>query len=266
MATQYQDFLLDEFRSRRSRNPHYSLRAYARDLGMPASKLSQNLRGLCGISVAKAETIALRLQMREDEKQLFLTLVESQHARSRVARQQAVVALAQIRDENILELSLEKFSAVRDWYHMAILEMTDLRGFRSDLKWIAGKLFLPIDVVKEAVARLEALGLMKLENGEWKQTHRDLELPGGVPSRTIREHHKQILSKAIVAVDAVAADKREFSSHTFTVNRQDLPELKSAVRDFQRRISKLSQTADKDAVYVLAVQLFPIVESESGEV
>jgi hypothetical protein len=99
MAMQYQDFLLEEFRSRRSRNPHYSLRAYARDLGMPASKLSQNLRGLCGISVAKAETIAARLQMRDDEKQLFLAMVESQHARSRVARQQAVVALKTIREE-----------------------------------------------------------------------------------------------------------------------------------------------------------------------
>lgn len=265
MATQYQDFLLEEFRSRRSRNPHYSLRAYARDLGMPASKLSQNLRGLCGISVAKAETIALRLQMREDEKQLFLTLVESQHARSRVARQQAVVALAQIREENLIELSLEKFSAVRDWYHMAILEMTDLRGFRPDPSWIAEKLFLPVEVVKEAVARLESLGLLKIDNGEWKQTHRDLELPGGVPSRTIREHHKQILTKAIVAVDAVATEKRELSSHTFTINRQDLPELKNAVRDFQRRISKLSQASEKDAVYVLAMQLFPIFESDAGE-
>lgn len=93
MALQYQDFLLEEFRSRRSRNPHYSLRAFARDLGMPASKLSQNLRGLCGISVAKAEKIAAKLQMRDDEKHLFLALVESQHARSRVARQQAHASL-----------------------------------------------------------------------------------------------------------------------------------------------------------------------------
>src|SRR3954469_11187074 len=120
MSLQYQDFLLEEFRSRRSRNPHYSLRAFARDLGMPASKLSQNLRGLCGISVAKAEKIAGKLQMRDDEKQLFLALVESQHARSRVARQQAQASLQRIREEKLDEMSLETFSTIRDWYHMTI--------------------------------------------------------------------------------------------------------------------------------------------------
>jgi len=262
MAIQYQDFLLEEFRSRRSRNPHYSLRAYARDLGMPASKLSQNLRGLCGISVAKAETIATRLQMRDDEKQLFLALVESQHARSRVARQQAVVALAQIREDKIDEMSLEKFSAIRDWYHMAILEMTEIKGFKADPAWIADKLGLPADLVKDAVMRLQTLELLKVDDMGWRQTHRDLELPSGVPSRTIREHHKQILTKAVVAVDTVAIERREYSAHTFAVNRAALPEMKNAVREFQRKISKMSHVGEKDAVYVLAVQLFPIVEAE----
>ncbi len=262
MAIQYQDFLLEEFRSRRSRNAHYSLRAYARDLGMPASKLSQNLRGLCGISVAKAETIATRLQMRDDEKQLFLALVESQHARSRVARQQAVVALSHIRQERLDELSLEKFSAIRDWYHMAILEMTELRGFKSDPAWIAEKLALPADLVREAIDRLVLLGLLSKENDVLRQTARDLELPSGVPSRTIREHHKQILTKAINAVDTVDMEKREYSSHTFAVSAKALPELKNTIKEFQRKISKLSHGGEKDAVYVLSVQLFPLVEAE----
>jgi uncharacterized protein (TIGR02147 family) len=229
---------------------------------MPASKLSQNLRGLCGISVAKAEAIAGRLQMRDDEKQLFLALVESQHARSRVARQQAAVALAQIREDKIDEMSLEKFSAVRDWYHMAILEMTEIKGFRADPVWVAEKLGLPVDIVKEAVARLQTLELLQADESGWKQTQRDLELPSGVPSRTIREHHKQILTKAIVAIDAVPMEKREFSSHTFAVDRKALGEMKNAVREFQRRISKLSHGGSKDAVYILGVQLFPIVEAE----
>jgi len=262
MAIQYQDFLLEEFRSRRSRNPHYSLRAYARDLGMPASKLSQNLRGLCGISVAKAESIAARLQMREDEKQLFLALVESQHARSRVARQQATIALAQIREDKLDELSLEKFSAIRDWYHMAILELTEIRGFKPDPVWIAKKLGLAVDLVREATNRLHMLDLLQVEGNSWRQTHRDMELPSGPPSRTIREHHKQILTKAVAAIDSVVPEKREYSSHTFSISNEALPELKNAVREFQRKISKLSQAGDKNAVYILGVQLFPVAESE----
>lgn len=262
MSLQYQDFLLEEFRSRRSRNPHYSLRAFARDIGMPASKLSQNLRGLCGISVAKAEQIAGKLQMRDDERQLFLALVESQHARSRVARQQAVASLQQIRAERIDELSLEMFSTIRDWYHMAILEMTDIKGFKADPAWICEKLGLPVDLVKEAVGRLTTLGLLAVEGEIWKQTHQDLELPSGVPSRTIREHHKQILTKAIVALDQTAVEKREYSSQTFAFDHTLVGEVKNLVREFQRKVSRLSHQGQKDSVYVMAMQLFPVVEAD----
>jgi uncharacterized protein (TIGR02147 family) len=261
-SLQYQDFLLEEFRSRRSRNPHYSLRAYARDLGMPASKLSQNLRGLCGISVAKAESIALRLQMRDDEKQLFLALVEAQHARSRVARQQALATLQKLKAEKIDELSLEMFSTIRDWYHMAILEMTDIKGFRPDPPWIAEKLGLPLEVVREAVERLQRLGLLVVEPSSWRQTRQDLELPSGVPSRTIREHHKQILTKSIMALDQVSVDQREYSAQTFAFDHRLIGEAKNLIREFQRRIARLSHQGEKDSVYVLGMQLFPVVEEE----
>ncbi|NJL25700.1 MAG: DUF4423 domain-containing protein [Calothrix sp. SM1_5_4] len=262
MALQYQDFLLEEFRSRRTRNPHYSLRAFARDLGMPASKLSQNLRGLCGISVAKAEQIATRLEMREDEKLLFLTMVESQHARSRVARQQARNALQRLSEEKLDELKLEKFAVVRDWYHMAILELTDIRGFKPDVAWVAEKLGLPESLVRQAVERLQALELLEISGDGWKQTHVDMELEAGLPSRTIREHHKQVLTKAIVAIDSVPAEKREYSSQTMTLDRRYVSELKTMIREFQRKLSRVSHQGEPDSVYVVGIQLFPVVEAD----
>lgn len=262
MGLQYQDFLLEEFKARRARNPNYSLRAYARDLGMPASKLSQNLRGLCGISVAKAETLADKLQLREQDRKLFLALVESQHARSRVARQQAATALESIRRDKIDELNLEKFTAIRDWYHMAILEMTELSHFRADPQWMASRLDLPVDVVKEAVTRLTELGLLNTEMPQWKQTAADLELPSGGSSRAVREHHKQLLTKAMVAIDEVAVEDREYSSHTFAIAKSSLPEVKNLIREFQRKIARLSHGTVKDEVYALSIQLFPLLEKE----
>lgn len=264
MAIQYQDFLLEEFRTRRSRNPNYSLRAFARDLGMPASKLSQNLRGLCGISVAKAEKIAERMSMREEDRGLFLALVESQHARSRVARQQAALTLEKLKREQVDQLSPEKFAAIRDWYHFAILEMIDMVGFRPDPNWIASQLGLPLEVVSEAIERLKNLELLHVdEAGHWTQTHKDLELPSGPTSRPVREHHKQLVSKALVALDQLAVEKREFSSQTFSVDRAHLPEVKALMREFQKKVARLSSNGQKNAVYVMSLQLFPIAEVES---
>lgn len=262
MGLQYQDFLLEEFKARRARNPNYSLRAFARDLGMPASKLSQNLRGLCGISVAKAETIADKMSMRQDDRQLFLALVESQHARSRVARQQAASALENIRRDKITELNLEKFSVIRDWYHMAILEMTEITTFRPDIGWMASRLDLPTDIVKEAVGRLVELGLLKTDVPKWQQTSVDLELPSGMPSRAVKEHHKQLLTKAIVAVDEAALEDREYSAQTLAVAKSSLPELKNLIREFQRKVARLSHGQPKDDVYALNIQLFPLLEKD----
>lgn len=231
---------------------------------MPASKLSQNLRGLCGISVAKAEKIAERMSMREEDRGLFLALVESQHARSRVARQQAALTLEKLKRDQVDQLGAEKFAAVRDWYHLALLEMTDMVGFRSDASWVASQLGLPNEVVIEAVERLKSLELLRIdEAGNWTQIHKDLELPSGSTSRPVREHHKQLVSKALVALDQLAVEKREFSSQTFSVDRAHLPEIKSLMREFQKKIARLSASGQKNAVYVMSLQLFPISEIES---
>ena len=152
---------------------------------------------------------------------------------------------------------------VRDWYHMAILEMIDITTFKPDFSWMASRLDLPVEIVKEAVQRLQDVGLMKIEEGgNWSQTAKDLELPSGLPSRSVREHHKQILTKAIVAVDEVPVEQREYSSHTFAVSKAALTELKGLVREFQRKVARLAAQGDKDEVYQLSVQLFPLLEKE----
>ena len=61
----YQKYLKDEFERRKQRNSSYSLRAYARDLELPSSKLSQYLTGDCGISGKKAGEIARKLVLSE---------------------------------------------------------------------------------------------------------------------------------------------------------------------------------------------------------
>ena len=57
------EFLGAEFSKRKLRNETYSLRAFARDLGVSASRLSEILSGKLGISEKTAETIASKLRL-----------------------------------------------------------------------------------------------------------------------------------------------------------------------------------------------------------
>ena len=59
---------------RRSRNPRYSLRAYARDLGISVSHLSTIMNGRRKLSTLQAGKIAVKLQFPAEK---FIELVTS---------------------------------------------------------------------------------------------------------------------------------------------------------------------------------------------
>ena len=263
MSLQYQDFLLEEFRKRRGRNAKYSLRAFARDVGMPASKLSQNLRGLCGISVAKAQTIAARLDMRDEQRALFLALVESRHARSRVARRLAKDQLERLQRGTVGRLQPADFSLVRDWYHMAILEMTELRAFKPEVAWLSRKLGVPANLIGPALERLQALGLLSVQDGAWKQSRADLDLPVDAEVLVVNRYHKQILERAVTALDHSAVERCAYSAQTFAFDRARLAKVREVLEECQRKIASLAGEGTKDSVYVLGMQLFPVAETSA---
>ncbi len=59
----YRDILKNELERRMNANPRYSLRAFARDLLTPASRLSEVLNGRRGLSEASADRIVRRLKL-----------------------------------------------------------------------------------------------------------------------------------------------------------------------------------------------------------
>lgn len=259
--TNYREWLKKEFEVRARRRPGYSLRAFARDLGVPAPKLSQTLRGICGISAARAEQIAKRLKFSDRERELFVAMVEAEHGRSAVTRAKARERLSALNtDDGFGELALERFRIISDWYHFAILELTDTADFKSDPRWIANRLGISVEETRKAIERLETFGLLeKDENGRYYQTHANIATPSGVPSKAIRDHHAQVLELAHRALEEVPVDLRDFSTMTMAINTDQLEEAKEALKEFRRKFCRNIQKRDgKDRVYVLSIQFFPV--------
>src|SRR4051812_3874208 len=76
------DFLAHELDSRQQRNSNYSLRAFARDLGVSASRLSEILNSTGGLSEKTALAVALKLKLKPSEKKYWLDLVLASSARN----------------------------------------------------------------------------------------------------------------------------------------------------------------------------------------
>ena len=290
----YREVLREELTLRRSRNPSYSLRAFARDLSMPApetplcprrisdiwgagiAKISEILRGISGVSVRSGARLAKQMGLSLEETHWFLVSIKANHSRSPVERNQAKAELreASTGDGYFSEMHLDRFKIVANWHHFAILELTELMDFSSNPEWIANRIRISVADAREAIQRLLHHGLLeRAPSGRLRQTYANLTVPGGVPSREIRNHHAQILRRAALALEEVPITERDFSSITMAISQQDLPMAAEMIREFRRKLDhalkrslKSRSHQQRDRVFALSVQFFPLDRPRSVEV
>lgn len=93
----FRSLLQDRLEARKQRNPAYSLRAFARNIGMSPSRLSEVMNAGQHMSVRSAERIGPKLFANEQELRYFVCLVEADTANNNVAREMASERLREIR-------------------------------------------------------------------------------------------------------------------------------------------------------------------------
>lgn len=251
----YRKFLLDELHRRQKKNPAYSSRAFARDIGVNSSRLSEILSGKVGLSETRAVSISDRLQMNEEVKALFIDLVISEDARSAITRS-AAKSRIEARMLHLQQLEDQDFSLISSWHYLAILELIQLEGLEHSIESFASKLSLPEDKIQEGIDRLVRLGHLKLENNRWIPSEPDTTTTSEIASESIRAYHRQILEKASSALEN-PVEKRDFSSMIFSLNSEQLTYAKERLQDFRRSLVKeLEAMPGKDSVYCLSFQLF----------
>ncbi len=261
----YRTILQEEFARRKKRNPSYSLRSYARDLKLCVASVSNLLSGKQGLSPLKAKQVAQILELEESEMELFCTLVESRHARAKVNREQAQKKLG-AQELKVTDLSMEYFKVISEWYYYAILELPGVADFRSDTKWIANRLGISASTTTEAINRLIRLELLEEDaRGNYKKVPGFLSAIANVPNRSIKNHHRQMLQKADVALDEQSVEESDFTGVTFSMNTEDLKWAKEEIKKFRRALStRLSANKNKNRLYQLNFELFALDQIENG--
>jgi uncharacterized protein (TIGR02147 family) len=260
MQTQlsYKDFLLREFRLRKRRNIAYSMKAFARDLGLQGSKLSEILAGKKGLSVDRARRVAGALRLSSRETDLFVTMVMAAHSRSLADREKS---RAKLQKQTVLRgavIDAERFQAIADWHHFAILEILGMKGSGRDVKSLAERLGLTQDRIKESLTRLEAMGLVENDENSWRNREAVIETSDDISSTAIREHHHQMLEKGQSALN-LDVELREFQSLMTGFDLSDVPEakqyLRNVITEFTNRFGARNSGQN---LYALCVQFFPL--------
>lgn len=234
-------YLQDELIERCKKNSSYSLRAFARFLHLEPSALSKILHGKRSISSDMFERIANRLGLGPIEKSNF---------------QKPKVSNA------FNELSGEVFQVISQWYHFAILELTYVEGFVPQAKWIAKALGISVNEATIALERLKSLGYLEvLPDGKCVDKYSNVTTLGMAETfgAARRRFQKELLEKAIDALENLHESVRDQTSITFSMNPDMLPFAKKEILAFRRRLSRqLQKRLPKREVYQLVVSLFPL--------
>jgi uncharacterized protein (TIGR02147 family) len=259
----YREILQRELQKRRDVNPAFSLRAFAMKLKIPPSSLSEILNRKTGLSLTKARFVGAKLNLSELEQEYFVTLVESVHARAKRDRELAKIRLLkfqQIRDKHV---NMDSWNLISNWYHAGVVELSKVRGFKSEPPWIAAKLGISTPEARAACDRLVRLGILRREGTRLKATGQWLlNSPHETPSDCIKGFHQTMLAKAATAIYQQPLAERNYSSLLMAIDASKMDEAKTLIMEFNRRLSQLmTAAAERDSLYCFSTQLFKIDES-----
>jgi uncharacterized protein (TIGR02147 family) len=251
----FRDLLQREFQRRLDANPRYSLRAFAKALGIYHATLSSLLSGQRPFSTKTIHQIGSALGLTPKD-------LETHAAKSNSA--------SSTNSKSIVELQEDEFNLIANWQHDAVLEFLQIRDESHEARSIAKRLKMTAADVLVSLQLLERTGMIeRIEDGGWRvlKPNSSTLLGENQTSHARRAHQKALLERSKQALDEVAIELRDHSSITMTVNADDIPELKTAIKDFRRKLMAFAQrkNANPDSVYQLQIALFPLTNQETEQ-
>lgn len=252
----YRFLLIKELQKRQQKNPAYSLRAFAQMLNLSPAYVSQLFSGKRILSESKVSTLSQKLKWTAKRKKLFLALLRYQKTANAEEKEFILEQIQDLSDLEFMELKQDQFQVIADWHHFALVELSDLKSFNANPKWIARKLGISVAESEAALQRLLRLGLLQEKEGQLQRAtpfHRIQD----VPSQAIVSFHQSHLLAAQKALREQSFDTRDFSGTTVSIPVQNIPHVKEMIREFRNKLNQYcSLQQNPDAVYQLAVQFF----------
>jgi uncharacterized protein (TIGR02147 family) len=242
--------LRERLRAAVRRNPRFSLRSFAKQLGIDHSTLSQVLRGRRRLSARALEAVGKRLGLSEETVRAY-----AQTSRKKTKSKNL--------PENIrsFQFDLDTFQLLSIWHHYAILELIHIQGFKTNSPWIANALGIAVEDVNIALQRLLRLGLLEMSGRDrWVDKSGDAEFHSAALTETAcNQINQEIHELAVEAIKRVPGQYRSHGQMMVALDSRSLPRLKALADEFMNELRSLVSESDtKDDVYQVEISFFPV--------
>jgi len=244
-------WLSSEFTKRRNKNQNYSLRAFSALIKLDPSTVSQILSGKRHISSKIVVHLTEILGVDPKTKNALI-----KYTNKKVKTNQVEVDNS---NDDFRQLTLDACSLISDWYHYAILELTFVKDFKNDFRWIAKTIGITTAEAHIAIDRLKRLGLLKEEANRLVKTENFItNFKDGITSQALKNLQRSILTMALDAIDNTPQEEKDITSMTFAIDEKKIPEAREIIKKFRREMSQFLESGKQTRVYHLGVQLYPI--------
>ncbi len=253
METQsyYLTKIKEDLSQRQRTNPHYSLRAYARDLGLHSGTLSQVIQGKRALPFKSTKRVIEKLNLGPKEQTYFL---ESLY---RTKTRLDDIKVAPNDDRFMLDESYHK--VIAEWEHFAVETLLELEDVVVTAAEVARRFGITENRADVVINNLKVCGLVKEdETGRLRKAHSGLRTTEDVKSRALRESHLETLEIGKKKLDEIGVEFRDFSSMTIAMDLERMPEAKTIIREFRQKMEALLRDGKKTDVCQLAIQFYPL--------
>lgn len=263
----YRTFLKAVLVEKIEKNPSYSLRALAKQLQVSPATLSGVIRGKRNLSEETAYTIASKLGLEGPQHEYFCVLIQLGQT---VDPQRKETYLNRLKILNpqlkIKDLSVDLFKTISDWYHSAILCLSEVENFNFVPSEIAKRLNISIFEAESAVERLERLELLtKGPNGKYLK-NTDFLATSKIPNESLRKFHRQAIQRAMDSLESQSPNEKLIGSETMAIDSDLIPKANELMEEFFSKMLLLaSQSKSKNEVYHLGVQFFNFAMKEKSK-
>lgn len=244
---------------RQRENPQYSLRAYARDLGVHPGTLVKVIKGERPLPVKVSQEVLNKLKLGPKDRTLFMESLLRKKTNIDNIKIDPLDTRFMVDESN--------YKVITEWEHFAVTDLFDIPDFKATTEDVAKRFAIPLNRAEVVVENLITSGLIKKdETGKLIRIHDDVKTSEDVRSQALREAHKETMRMGINKIDEIEVELRDFSSMAVAVDLDQLLEAKTIIREFRQKMSALLRNgANKTDVFQLAIQFYPLTNIEKTQ-
>lgn len=265
--TNYRAFLKEELAVRTKKNPSYSLRAMAAQVGFSHSTLSLVMRGALNLSQESARKVASRLNLSATETEYFCLLIQAERTQDLEIRESILKRISSLNPKRVVadDLRVDVFKQRSEWYYTAIMGMAELPNNHINPLQISKRLGISKIEAEVAIDRLLRLELLEKEkNGRLVPVRDRLLLQSdATKDQALRKFYRQMLQKAGESLETQSTNERVSGFETIPISSEAISEARQITeRYFQEMIALAKKFPKQKNVYHLIVHFFNLTQGK----